>query len=446
MLGELINNIQLKWNSGAQPIYIKQNGTFLPDFITRMLSTYTLDQLEQNSAIFSPIVGSSGDEVYLHPSAADAKYNLAKAQRVDGATVEASPYIVPTAAADESGSASAVTWRLASATIPAAKPAYWGAQYGSGAATERWAKYISTNSSDRPYELIVSFADLFPRMRGSPTNLRDINIMIEWNPNKGGILETSRFPGSGVATSAYVHILGAELILDTYQPVPRKIESTVGEIQAGEPDYVSFMDTDPLDVIWNGSSIIASQHKNVDSVWLFQIAKQCRNTAGGSLYSSSSQFLLGNGETDADTTYRMHADEPHAHLAGHGIQSVTFKYGGARSPAIPTAYPGTTANTKSLDLGRAYHLYLQSFERVSDRLVGPPIPWDIYSRTMPIIRWRPWGAPTAVHKTDADELLINFAGTTPPTLAENRHWWIVLMKPKYFRLEANQQVTPIETL
>jgi len=237
LFGRLIDQIKLNFNGSGQEIYNKTGGYYLPDFTSRLLRYYTLEQLnKKDDTCFTPI----NDYEYIYTRALATKYaNGGNNVKSDGVN-----YIQFANAAG-----AATVCAAANATFNNARLAG-----GLDSARLRYFKYIyedatkATSTSNLRYvTLRVPFMDLFPRFQGIMRNLRSVQLEIVWTSDKNILEHLSPILGTGALVPAeagsdgYVHVMNARIMADEYvMSTGQSIENLTDKV-SGESDNISFL-------------------------------------------------------------------------------------------------------------------------------------------------------------------------------------------------------------
>ena len=346
-IADNIEAISLKINDSATNIYECSNGNFVYDYSARLLRNYSWDVLNTMSEeLFTPIAGC--DELFLGSSTT--------ATGVGAVSVY--------------GGLALPGWKTTS------DAGYSQTQY-SRFYQNRCGTYTDYTTK------MLSFQNVFPRFPMSiMNNVRKVQIDITWRSHYLSCMEKL----SGDTTSSYL-ITNCEIISDFYALTPTSQINDVNEKVGQVVDNVGYLNTQIVDLTYNKGSMSISSVKNLDSVMVFQLARDMVNSVSDRAGSSCGEFcLIDCAKNCLTTTFPTNQSEQVSGKIG-SITGVQMQYGEITYPnyELKTMNDGST----SVDMTPLYYEYLKCMNCVANK-TAKPMPFEIFMSTMPFICLKCW--------------------------------------------------------
>lgn len=395
MICKMINQLTLTFNGNSPAVYNKANNLFKADFMARLIHNYSLEALnKRDDMLFTPV---DGDKSYLHYLADSTSYDTANFM---GATA-------PTAY-------KANTTAIQAGTSSAAYFSSWipNRASGWGGAEERMKRYVTgpfgyADSDDRTHYLSIPFADLFPKIRGIPRNLKSIGLSIQWNECGAVNTTTSWLESIGSDSAGFVSIVDCNITLDEYILSTAQATETLNDRLQNEADIISFYDVDVQKFVWTGADHIKTNVKNMESMMLLQFADEVNAYTPGTAtdyYRSPGQLLFGNGCSAGTGQWRVRTDDEEDSASGALTvypTTLQIEYGDLQYPNNPIKLE----NSGHFDASELYYEYLKATGRVSDRAHDAMIGRYLFQSTMPFAYLKPF-SNNAAKLSDAKDLIV----------------------------------------
>ena len=425
-VADLIDSIRLGFNASGSDVYSVSNGNFLPCFTSRLLKYYTIDELNKKDYLFTPINIDGKVDEYMWQHVNATRY---------------APNAIPTI----SGAAYATIPNDAGEPIAAVATSGRPTESHNPAALKRYLKYISPNPFNaadtnalRTYTIRIPFVDMFPRMIGCMKNLRSVQIDINFKNKieleKVGLADTSDGVMWYVPNSC-------KIITDDYVLSTGENASAVSSKLSGAVDNIMMIRPNIQQLIFNSGDLIISSKKNLESIMLIQFANQQvfgPTDVAANLGSSCGQFTLFNTEVAAAATEAERKSVcggiPIAAVQINPPTTVQIQYGNILYPEtpIPLVVDG------QFEPSGIYYEMLKASGKVGDRMVGSPIPFELFGTTMPFIHLKPFSG-NAIHTSDASDVIIKFGDSTVSQI-KNKTFYAIVFEAVPIRINVDKTV------